>query len=564
MDITMHLGSSVTAYQAALERAASSKLVERIWQRDHTVWNPSPSEISNRLGWLDIAERMQPEAAALTLYARQLQSEGITHALLLGMGGSSLAPEVYSLLLGGQGGVKLGVVDSTDPDYIRTFAAAYDPAHSVYIVSTKSGGTVETLSLFKYFYNQVLSSLRRLPSESWADEAIPNPDAALAKQAGRHFIAITDPGSSLAALAEQYHFRSTFLADANIGGRYSALSHFGLVPAALLTIDLGRLLAQAQRSAANCQVPDASNPGLQLGIAMGVLAQAGRDKLTFISSPSLQPFGDWAEQLIAESTGKHGQGILPVVAEPLGSASEYDDDRVFVALGEQAGEAAERIAQLRSAGHPVIEVSWDDDYSLGAQYFLWEFATAVAGHVLGIQPYDQPDVESAKVQGRAFVDEYSRTGTLPAGQQQTLNAETLRAALAQAKPGDYIALQAYAALGAALTNALQALRGHILSTQRVASTLGYGPRFLHSTGQLHKGDGGHGVFIQFVSQPPAEDLPIPDAAGKAASSLSFGVLKAAQALGDAAALRAAGRRVTSFVVTGDLAEQLNSILKDWA
>lgn len=560
----MHLGSSVTAYQAALERAASSKLVERIWQRDHTVWNPSPSEISNRLGWLDIAERMQPEAAALTLYARQLQSEGITHALLLGMGGSSLAPEVYSLLLGGQGGVKLGVVDSTDPDYIRTFAAAYDPAHSVYIVSTKSGGTVETLSLFKYFYNQVLSSLRRLPSESWADEAIPNPDAALAKQAGRHFIAITDPGSSLAALAEQYHFRSTFLADANIGGRYSALSHFGLVPAALLTIDLGRLLAQAQRSAANCQVPDASNPGLQLGIAMGVLAQAGRDKLTFISSPSLQPFGDWAEQLIAESTGKHGQGILPVVAEPLGSASEYDDDRVFVALGEQAGEAAERIAQLRSAGHPVIEVSWDDDYSLGAQYFLWEFATAVAGHVLGIQPYDQPDVESAKVQGRAFVDEYSRTGTLPAGQQQTLNAETLRAALAQAKPGDYIALQAYAALGAALTNALQALRGHILSTQRVASTLGYGPRFLHSTGQLHKGDGGHGVFIQFVSQPPAEDLPIPDAAGKAASSLSFGVLKAAQALGDAAALRAAGRRVTSFVVTGDLAEQLNSILKDWA
>lgn len=560
----MHLGSSATAYQAALERAASSKLVERIWQRDHTVWNPSSSEISNRLGWLDIAERMQPEAAALTLYARQLQSEGITHALLLGMGGSSLAPEVYSLLLGGQGGVKLGVVDSTDPDYIRQFAATYDPAYTVYIVSTKSGGTVETLSLFKYFYNQVLSSLRRLPSKSRADEAIPNPDAALAKQAGQHFIAITDPGSSLAALAEQYHFRSTFLADANIGGRYSALSHFGLVPAALLTIDLGRLLAQAQRSAANCQVPDASNPGLQLGIAMGVLAQAGRDKLTFISSPSLQPFGDWAEQLIAESTGKHGQGILPVVAEPLGSASEYDDDRVFVALGEQAGEAAERIAQLRSAGHPVIEVSWDDDYSLGAQYFLWEFATAVAGHVLGIQPYDQPDVESAKVQGRAFVDEYTRTGALPAGEQQALNTEILRAALAQAKPGDYIALQAYAAPSAALTNALQALRGHILSTQRVASTLGYGPRFLHSTGQLHKGDGGHGVFIQFVTQPPAEDLPIPDAAGQAASSLSFGVLKAAQALGDAAALRAAGRRVTSFAVTGDLAEQLNSILKDWA
>lgn len=564
MNISMHLGTSATAFETALQHAASNKLAERIWQRDHTVWNPSPSEISNRLGWLDIAERMQPEAAALTLYARQLQSEGITHALLLGMGGSSLAPEVYSLLLGGQGGVKLGVVDSTDPDYIRQFAAAYDPAHTVYIVSTKSGGTVETLSLFKYFYNQVLSSLRGLPSESWADEATPNPDAALAKHAGRHFIAITDPGSSLASLADQYHFRSTFLADANIGGRYSALSHFGLVPAALLNIDLGRLLAQAHRAGASCQVPDASNPGLQLGVAMGVLAQAGRDKLTFIAPPALQPFGDWAEQLIAESTGKHGQGILPVVAEPLGSPDEYGDDRVFVALGEQTGEAAELIAQLRSAGHPVIELSWDDDYSLGAQYFLWEFATAVAGHVLGIQPYDQPDVESAKVQGRAFVDEYTRTGALPAGEQQTLNAETLHAALAQAKPGDYIALQAYAAPSEALTRALQALRGHILSTQHIASTLGYGPRFLHSTGQLHKGDGGHGIFIQFVTQPPADDLPIPDAAGNATSSLSFGVLKAAQALGDAAALRAAGRRVTSFAVTGDLTEQLNSILKEWA
>ncbi|MBX3004507.1 MAG: hypothetical protein KF821_01610 [Anaerolineales bacterium] len=544
MNISMHLGTSATAFETALQHAASNKLVERIWQRDHTVWNPSPSEISNRLGWLDIAERMQPEAAALTLYARQLHSEGITHALLLGMGGSSLAPEVYSLLLGGQGGVKLGVVDSTDPDYIRTFATAYDPAHTVYIVSTKSGGTVETLSLFKYFYNQALASV--------------------GQHAGGHFIAITDPGSSLATLAEQYHFRSTFLADANIGGRYSALSHFGLVPAALLNIDLGRLLAQAQRAAASCQVPDASNPGLQLGVAMGVLAQAGRDKLTFITPPALQPFGDWAEQLIAESTGKHGQGVLPVVAEPLGSLDEYGNDRVFVTLGEQAGEAAELIAQLRSARHPVLELSWDDEYSLGAQYFLWEFATAVAGQVLGIQPYDQPDVESAKVQGRAFVDEYTRTGNLPSGEQQPLNAEALHAALALAKPGDYIALQAYAAPSQALTQALQALRGHILSTQQVASTLGYGPRFLHSTGQLHKGDGGHGVFIQFVTQPSAADLPIPDAAGSATSSLSFGVLKAAQALGDAAALRAAGRCVTSFAVSGDLAEQLDTILKDWA
>lgn len=546
MEISLHLGQFSSAYSTALEAAVGNQLAQRIWQRDHTVWNPAPTEISNRLGWLDIAERMQPEAAALTLYARTLQAEGITHALLLGMGGSSLAPEVYSLLLGSEGVITLGVVDSTDPEYIEQFAATYDPTHTLYIVSTKSGGTVETLSLFKYFYNQA--------------------QASLGAHAGRHFIAITDPGSSLATLAEAHKFRSTFLADPNIGGRYSALSHFGLVPAALLNLDLGRLLAQAQLAASSCQLPDASNPGLQLGVALATLAQAGRDKLTFFAPAALQPFGDWAEQLIAESTGKHGQGILPVVAEPLGTANDYGNDRVFVALGEQTSATTELIAQLQAAGQPVIELSWDDEYSLGAQYFLWEFATAVAGHALGIQPFDQPDVESAKVQGRAFVDEYTRTGTLPDGEQQPLSAAGLQAALADVPPNGYIALQAYAAPNPALTDALQALRGRILHTQQAASTLGYGPRFLHSTGQLHKGDAGNGVFIQFVTEPPSanEDLSIPDAAGQAASSLSFGVLKAAQALGDAAALRAAGRRVVSFAVTGNLAEQLRAILKEWA
>ncbi len=572
----MHLGASTPAYQAALLAAASSRLAERIWQRDHAVWNPDPDEISNRLGWLDIAERMQPEAAALTLYARQLQQEGLTHALLLGMGGSSLAPEVYSLLLGQEGRVQLGVVDSTDPGYIRQFAAAYDPAHTLYIVSTKSGSTVETLSLFKYFYNQVQSSLRASDSE----RSNPQDDlqsemgiaslggidmpTALAKTdaVGRHFIAITDPGSSLATLAEQYQFRSIFLADPNIGGRYSALSYFGLVPAALLGIDLGKLLAAAASAAAACHQPAAHNPGLQLGVALGVLAQAGRDKLTFITSPSLQPFGDWAEQLIAESTGKHGKGILPVVAEPLGDLGDYGEDRVFIALGEQDPASTHLLQIARAVGHPVIEVSWDGDYALGAQYFLWEFATAVAGHVLGIQPFDQPDVESAKVQGRAFVEEYTRSGALPAGETRPLSADALRSALGQASAGDYVALQAYATPSAELTAVLQDLRSYILHTQHVASTLGYGPRFLHSTGQLHKGDAGRGIFLQFVTPPPANDLPIPDAAGNAASSLSFGVLKAAQALGDAAALRAAGRRLTSFAVSGDLAAELRAVLQE--
>ncbi|QYK50326.1 MAG: hypothetical protein KF701_07980 [Anaerolineales bacterium] len=542
MDIRLHLGSATPAYKTALGSAAGSNMVERIWQHDHTVWAPEPTEISNRLGWLDIAERMRLEAAALILYARQVQSEGFTHALLLGMGGSSLAPEVYSNFMGAAGGMQLGVLDSTDPEYIRRYAEQYDPATTLYIVSTKSGGTVETLSLFKYFYDQAQS--------------------ALSEQAGQHFIAITDPGSSLATLAERYKFRSIFLADANIGGRYSALSHFGLVPAALLGIDLGKLLAAAEATAAACRQPAAHNPGLQLGVALGVLAQAGRDKATFVTPTHLQNFGDWAEQLIAESTGKHGRGILPVVAEPYGSLSDYGEDRVFIALGAADEAGARVLAAARAAGHPVIEVSWDDEYALGAQYFLWEFATAVAGHVLGIQPFDQPDVESAKVQGRAFVEEYTRTGALPAGQQQTLSADALRSALGRAAAGDYVALQAYAASSPQLTETLQELRSYILHTQHVPSTLGYGPRFLHSTGQLHKGDAGRGLFIQFVTQPPANDLPIPDEAGKPDSALSFGVLKAAQALGDAAALRAAGRRVTSFAVTGNLVAELQAVLRE--
>lgn len=557
-NIHLHLGTHASAYAAALQAAEAIHITERIWQRDHTVWAPEPTEISNRLGWLDIAERMQPEAAALTLYARQLQREGFTHALLLGMGGSSLAPEVFSRLFASQG-MQLGVVDSTDPEYIRQFAEQYDPAHTLYIVSTKSGGTVETLSLFKYFYNEVQQSLRgRLAAQPLSDEAISKPET----QAGHHFIAITDPGSSLATLAAQHQFRSIFLADPNIGGRYSALSYFGLVPAALLGIDLGQLLAAATATAAACQQPGENKPGLQLGVALGVLAQAGRDKATFIAPAHLQSFGDWAEQLIAESTGKHGQGILPVVAEPLGDLGDYGEDRVFIALGEQ-DPANTRLLQIaRAAGHPVIEVSWDGDYALGGQYFLWEFATAVAGYVLGIQPFDQPDVESAKVQGRAFVEEYTRTGALPAGETRLLSADALRSTLGQASAGDYVALQAYATPSAELTAALQDLRSYILHTQHVASTLGYGPRFLHSTGQLHKGDAGRGIFLQFVTQPPADDLPIPDGAGSPASALSFGVLKAAQALGDAAALRTAGRRVTSFAVNGDLAAELRAVLRE--
>lgn len=574
--ISLTLGGHTAAYEAALAAAEGSRLVERIWACDHRVWSESADEISNRLGWLDVAERMRPEAGALTLFARQLQREGFTHALLLGMGGSSLAPEVFSRLLAASGGLQLGVLDSTDSEYIRQRAAEFDPARTLYIVSTKSGGTVETLSLFKYFYNQVALSLRDVLRENAADEAISESklqsnlgiasptSGGLAKtnEVGRHFIAITDPGSSLTKLAEQYRFRNLFLADPNIGGRYSALSHFGLVPAALVGADLGALLDRAIAAAAACKQPAAANPGAQLGLALGALAKAGCDKATLLASGQQVEFGNWAEQLIAESTGKHGTGILPVAGEPVSDLADYGEDRVFIALGKLAGPEAALLAAAKAAGRPVIELSWDDDYALGAHYFIWEFATAVAGHVLGIHPFDQPDVEAAKVQGRAFIEEYSRTGALPAGELKPLSAEALKAFLQQAAPGDYVALQAYATPSAALDEALSALHGAILRGQHVASTAGYGPRFLHSTGQLHKGDGGRGLFIQFVTQPPIDDQPIPDEAGSAASSLSFGVLKAAQALGDSAALRAAGRRVLSFAVTGDLAAQLRAVVAE--
>jgi len=329
-------------------------------------------------------------------------------------------------------------------------------------------------------------------------------------------------------------------------------------------LDVPDLLARARLmiGSSEAAVPPSANPGVRLGVILGELAKAGRDKLTFVTSSGISALGGWLEQLIAESTGKHGQGILPVVAEPLGNVADYGHDRVFVSLGQQNGPSAELLAAVRAAGHPVIELSWEDDYALGTHYFLWEFATAVAGHVLGIQPFDQPDVESAKVQGRAFVDEYTRTGALPASDQQPLNAAEVHAALAAAQPGDYVALQAYAAPSDELTTVLQRLRAYILRTQQVASTLGYGPRFLHSTGQLHKGDRGGGIFLQFVTPSPADDSPIPDAAGSSDSTLSFGVLKTAQAMGDAAALRAAGRRVASFSAPADLAAALRSILQE--
>jgi len=525
---------------AALSQMRAKRIVERIWAHDHTVWKPQPDEITNRLGWLHLPETMPAEVARLEAFAREIRAAGYTQALLLGMGGSSLAPELFSKTVGWVANPPyLAVLDSTDPGAVLAHANRLDPAHTLFIVSTKSGGTVETFSFFKFFYN-------------WAADALG------VERVGEHFVAITDPGSGLAATAETYRFRTTFLNDPNIGGRFSALSHFGLVPAALVGVDLRLLLERAGAMAAECRKAD-DNPGLILGAVLGTLAQAGRDKVTFAISPAIASFGDWVEQLIAESTGKEGKGILPVVGEPLGGPGVYGDDRLFVHLkvaDDTTHDAA--LQALEAAGHPVVRLALRDPYDLGGQFFLWEFATAVVGHLLGINPFDQPNVESAKALARRMVAEYKEKGSLPAIESAPLTAEALDGFLAQGRPGDYIALQAYLQPTPETDAGLAALRLCLRDRYRLATTVGYGPRFLHSTGQLHKGDRGNGLFIQFTADD-AQDVPIPDEAGAPASSITFGVLKAAQALGDRQALLDAGRRVIRFHLGSDGVKGLNRL-----
>lgn len=561
-----HLGTYQATVGTALAEIAENRIIHRIWAHDHTVWKPEPTEITNRLGWLHTAEVMRKNLYRLEELVEAVRAEGYTHALLLGMGGSSLAAEVFRKTFGvKEGYLDLAVLDSTDPGAVLAHAEQLDLAHTLFIVSTKSGTTVETLSFFKFFYNRVADALRPGSGQTLG-----------ADRAGEHFVAVTDPGSKLADLAKCYGFRTTFLNDPDIGGRYSALSYFGLVPAALVGVDVSRLLDRALAMASECG-PDVAvrdNPAAWLGAILGELAQAGRDKATFAISPAIASFGDWVEQLIAESTGKEGTGILPVVGEPMGPPDVYGDDRLFVywRLGvplpnppphAREGECDTHdaaIQGLEDAGHPVVRLDLHDPYDLGGQFFLWEMATAVAGHRLGINPFDQPNVEAAKVLARQMVAEYREKGTLPSGESAPLAAKALNDFLAQAQPGAYIALQAYLQPTAETDAALLALRTHLRDQFWLATTVGYGPRFLHSTGQLHKGDVGHGLFIQLTAGDP-RDAPIPDEAGSPESSITFGVLKAAQALGDGQALLDAGRRVIHFHLGTDVIGGLKRLME---
>lgn len=533
INILHSLGAYRTPVEDTWGRMKSDQIMARIWDHDHSVWQESPEEIANRLGWLHTPHLMLDQVQDLQSFTRQLISAGYEQAVLLGMGGSSLAPEVLREIFGVTPGyLDLEVLDTTDPDAIRTASTNLDLEKTIFIVSTKSGGTVETLSLFKYFYNLVGEKL------GW-------------DRAGEHFLAITDPGSKLVDLAEQYNFRHTFLNDPNIGGRYSALSYFGLVPAALLGLDLEKLLLRSLEGLCSCEscdcAIDENNYAAQLGGILGALAKQGHDKLTLILSPEIESFGSWVEQLIAESTGKEGTGILPVVGEPPGDPAIYRDDRLFVYL--RLGEDLtydQPVRTLAEAGLPVVWIQLDDPYDLGGQFFLWELATAVAGHLLGINPFDQPNVESAKVRAREMVAAYQQTGRLPEGSYADLTADVLEDFLTRAvQPGSYLALQAFLEPKPEIEAALQDLRLRLRDKFKLATTLGFGPHFLHSTGQLHKGDGGKGVFIQFTSTAE-QDLPIPDQAGEPGSSIGFGVLKSAQALGDAKALEEAGRKIIRF------------------
>lgn len=538
--------------ERAFSRLREERIIPRIWGHDHRVWKEDPKEITNRLGWLHCPENMPVAVSEIGVFVEKVRQEGFTSALLLGMGGSSLAPEMFRHTFGvREGYLDLSVLDSTDPGAVLDFDRQLDPAKTLYIVSTKSGGTVETLSFLKYFFTRAAGILGKA-------------------EAGAHFTAITDPGSSLEAMAGELGFRKVFRNDPEIGGRYSALSYFGLVPAALVGVDLPRLLDRAIRQAQQCKNDD--NAALRLGAAMGALTLQGRDKVTLISSPPISSFGAWVEQLIAESTGKDGKGILPVDGERLLKPEYYSADRLFVSLKlENDGIHDAGVRALEEAGHPVIQVSLRDLYDLGGECFRWEMATAVAGHLLGINPFDQPNVESAKILARNMVGTYREKGGLPEPKPAfaeggievygEISSGNLGSALREfldrgvsfkdkASGRSYVAIQAYLKPDAATEDALQELRTGILKTWHMATTLGYGPRFLHSTGQLHKGDAGWGLFIQITADMP-EDAPIPDRPGEEVSSLSFGVLKAAQALGDRQALIEAGRAVIGFHIRGD-------------
>lgn len=555
--------SGPSSFQTALAREATvwqdDRRVGRLWATDATLW--TGRDEASWLGWLGIVEAQQARVDQFRALAGLGGQGPFSDAVVLGMGGSSLCPDVLARSFGrSDDAPRLQVLDSTDPGQVAGVQAKVDLARCLFIVASKSGSTLEPNILHQYFFDQVV---RRLGD-----------------RAGEHFVAITDPGSKLEALARQLRFRSIFPGVPSIGGRYSALSDFGVVPAAVMGIDVVRFLARAAGMVEACaaDVPAGENPGALLGLALGVAGRSGRDKITITASPGVRTFGAWLEQLIAESTGKNGLGLIPVDGEDLAAPDAYGDDRLFVSIRLASDESSRQDAAIDAverAGHPVVRISLRDAYDLAAEFFRWEIATAVAGAVLGVNPFDQPDVEASKVATRKLTEEFEDVGHLPSeapfaegeglrmfadsGNRATLveaagaSVEALmRAHLDRLGTGDYCALLAYVDMNATTEAALSRMRHAVRNATGVATCVGFGPRFLHSTGQAYKGGPNTGVFLQ-VTADDAVDLPVPG------QRYSFGVVKAAQARGDMDVLAERGRRALRVHLGPDVPAGLDAL-----
>ncbi|HYU14961.1 MAG TPA: hypothetical protein VEL05_02770, partial [Candidatus Acidoferrum sp.] len=531
--------------QTALKKLEDMEFVGRLWVKDSTLWSDDPdvqASIRNRLGWLTSPTLMREYAADVKAFATEVRRLGFSNIVLLGIGGSSLAPEVMNLTFGSKMGFPdFAVLDSTDPAAVKNMLARLQLPRTLFVVSSKSGTTTEVLALYRFFRSQV--------------------EAGKPPKPGQNFVAITDPGSPLEKLAREGGFRRTFLNHPSIGGRFSALSFFGLVPAALIGVDIDRLLERAAEMSAACgdAVQERQNPGIVLGAVLGGFARAGRNKVTFALSPTIRSFGSWLEQMIGESTGKDGKGLVPVDAERLGAPEVYGQDRVFIsiALASEAPDPA--LDTLEAAGHPVYRLTLKDPYDIGAEFFRWELGTAVAAALIGVNPFDEPNVAQAKDATLSMLATFRKLKRLPdwpvdreedgillltnQGMKPATLSAGVGAFLAQAKPGDYVAILAYLTPEHETTDALQTLATVIRDQLKVATTVDYGPRYLHSLGQLHKGGAPNLLAIQLTCDDK-DDVPIPG------EGYGFSALKAAQALGDLETLRKANRRVIRLHLGG--------------
>jgi len=538
--VSFLLGSYQSAVTNAVDKMRRSNIAARIWANDFHVWKSSPQEISNRLAWLHAPLETSANVKSIRASLEPFTNGSIEDVVLLGMGGSSLSAEVFNNIFGSAPGFpRLQILDTTDPQVIHDVAEKLNLAKTLFIVSSKSGSTLEIVSLFHYFYNLTAEK----PGVS----------------ANEHFMFITDEGSPMLEQAWRLQLPYVFSNNPNIGGRYSALSLVGMIPAALIGVEIDKILqnalAVASQEKADFFSGKGDSTGCFLGAALGTLAQYGRDKLTLILPPSWGSFGDWLEQLIAESTGKEGKGILPVLNEPQMDVSSYGEDRVFVIFNHNEDDWSSWITRLASAGHPVLKVRINGFYDLGGQMFLWEMATAVAAHIMGINPFDQPDVEATKKHTKQMIAQFKINQTWPEtkpsltegdceiyGEISGSNTSVALKNFLSSSQNSYVGLQVYLSPSAEIHQALDALRAEISCKYGMAVTIGYGPRYLHSTGQLHKGDAGRGMFIQLTGENIL-DVEIPDALCERGSSLTFGQLKAAQGEADRLALMDKGRKI---------------------